>query len=452
MKLTAKQISKIKVLLNQQDNQKIMQLVKSSETADLAGLITSLNKNQSIDFLEILLILGRASAALAEMPEPALKELFLNISEQRMIALFHEGTPEELVYFLNFISESQKKDLLEQIPLNKNLQIQQFLKYPKNSVGRVMQSSVFSVPSHFTVSRGIELLKQRAKEEPIYYTYCVNKKNQLEGVVSMRQLTISEESTPLSHLINKSVISIKASDSLQSTAQTVAHYNFLALPVVNENRELIGLITKDEVIDIIQDQATSALYARAGLEEDDRIFTPVSTSIKYRIPWMGLNLLLAITASSVVSLFEQTMSRLIILASLKNIVTSIGGNTAIQTSTVITRGLAIGDFRFISIKKALLKELTVGAVLGITTGLGSACITYFWKKSFLVSAVIFTAMFLNSLMAVLAGACIPIFLKRWHSDPALGSGVLVTAVTDIFGFFFFLSIASIGLKLIGENF
>ena len=452
MKLTAGQIARVKDLLSKHDNQKIMQLVKSSETVDLAGLMTSFNKGQNVEFIDILLILGRASAVLAEMPEPALKELLSHISDQRLQALFHEGTPEELVYFLEFIEESEQKELLNNIPLSKKLQVEQFLKYPENSVGRSMQASVFSVPSHFTVSRGIELLKQRAKEEPIYYVYCVNRKNQLVGVVSMRQLAVSEETLTLENLIDKSTISIKTSAALEEAAQTVAHYNFLALPVINEQKELIGLITKDEVIDIMQEQATADLYARAGLEEDDRIFTPIRTSIKYRIPWMALNLLLAVAVSSVVSLFEQTMSRLIILASLKNIVTGIGGNTAIQTLTVITRGLAIGDFRFISIRKALIKELGVGVVLGVVIGLGAALVTYFWKKSILVSTVIFIAMLLNSLMAVVAGACIPIILKRFRRDPAVGSGVLVTAITDIFGFFFFLGIASLGLKLIGETF
>ena len=452
MKLTTWQIARVKDLLSKHDNQKIMQLVKSSETVDLAGLMTSFNKSQNVEFIDILLTLGRASATLAEMPEPALKELLSHISDQRLQALFHEGTPEEVVYFLEFIEEPEQKELLNKIPLSKKLQVEQFLKYSENSVGRSMQSSVFSVPSHFTVSRGIELLKQRAKEEPIYYVYCVNRKNQLVGVVSMRQLAVSEESITLENLIDKSTISIKAKATLQEAAQTVAHYNFLALPVINEQNELVGLITKDEVIDIMQEQATADFYARAGLEEDDRIFTPMRTSIKYRIPWMVLNLLLAVSVSFVVSLFEQTMSRLIILASLKNIVTGIGGNTAIQTLTVFTRGLAIGDFRFISVRKALIKELGVGVVLGVVTGLGAALVTYFWKNSFLVSTVIFIAMLLNSLMAVVAGACIPIFLKRFRRDPAIGSGVLVTAITDIFGFFFFLGIASLGLKLVGEAF
>ena len=453
MKLTPYQITKIKDLLNRHDNQKVMRLVKSAETADLAGLLTSLNKTQTAEFLEILLSLGRAVSVLAEMPEPALKELFSQTSEQRMVALFHEkSSTKELAVFLELINTERKKDILSQIPLSRQLEIEQFLKYPENSVGRSMKAPVFSLPGYFTVSRGIELLKQKAKEEPIYYIYCVNKENQLTGVVSMRQLAIAEDSLKLENLIDKSVISIKTADSLESAAQTVAHYNFQAIPVVDAEKKLVGLITKDEVIEIIQEQATADLYARAGLEEDDRIFTPVKTSIKYRLPWMGINLCLAVVVSSVVSLFEQTMSHLILLASLKNIVTGVGGNTAIQSLTVITRGLALGDFRFTLFRKALLKEMAVGLALGTATGLGAGLITYLWRGSWLVSIVICCAMLLNALMAVFAGALIPFLLKKWGRDPAVASGVLATALTDIFGFFVFLGLASLGLSLAGESF
>jgi len=450
MKLKSYQITKIKELLKTGSPAEIIQHIQLIETADLAGLMGSLDKNQGYVFLEALLSIGKASSVLAEMPEVALKEFFAYMkSEEKTQSLFYEGKAEDLVYFLDFFDKEMQEKLLDTVPLTKKILIQQLLKYPENSVGRIMESPVFSLPSHFTVAVGIEILRQRAKEEPIYYVYCINKQKQLMGVVSMRQLAVSDADIPLEKLMTESIVSIKSSDSIQEAAQVVAHYDFPAVPVVNEKKELVGVVTQDEVIDIIQEKATTELYAHAGLVEDDRIFTPVLKSIKYRIPWIGLNLLMAITASSVISLFETTMSHLIVLASLKNIVAGIGGNTAIQSLTVVTRGLAVGDFRFTSIKKALIKELLVGVCLGLASGLGAALITYFWKGSFLVSVVIFISMVLNSLMASLAGACVPLLLTRFRSDPAVGSGVLVTTITDIFGFFSFLGIAYMGLKLIG---
>ena len=164
---------------------------------------------------------------------------------------------------------------------------------------------------------------------------------------------------------------------------------------------------------------------------------------------MFLNLFLAAIASSVVSLFEETMSQLIILASLKNIVAGVGGNTAIQSLTVVTRGLATDDFSFISYGQAVIKEISVGLVIGIATGLGAGGLTFLWKHDVMVSIIICISMIFNSLVASIAGSLIPITLKRLGWDPAAGSGVLVTMITDIFGFFSFLGIASLGLKFFG---
>ena len=160
---------------------------------------------------------------------------------------------------------------------------------------------------------------------------------------------------------------------------------------------------------------------------------------------------IAILASSIISLFEQTMSRLIILATLKNVVAGIGGNTAIQTLTVTTRGLDTGDFHFTTFSKALAKELLSGLIMGSLLGLGAGIITYFWKKFLLVASVIFFAMTLNSLVAVLFGFITPIFMRKLKKDPAVSSSVIVTVITDIFGFFIFLSMASAGLKFFGES-
>ncbi len=453
MRLTPYQILRIKEWLSKGAKKNIVQAISQYEVTDIAAFMAFLEKyeNQKL-FLECLLTAHKASQVLAEMPQTALKELFAHIDNASLLALFKAGKPDELVYFLEFFEDAKQKTLLNSLPLSKKIRVQQFLDYPEDTVGRVMQSPVFSVPSHFTVGTSIELLRQRAKEEPIYYTYCTNAQNHLVGVVSMRQIAIADENLRLADLVDKPVISVHTHTDLTEAARTVSHYNFLALPVVDDKKSLMGLLTKDEVIDIIQEQATLELYAQAGLEEDDRIFTPAWTSVKYRIPWIVLNLLMAVLVSSVVSVFEQTMSRLIILASLKNIVTGIGGNTAIQTLTVMTRGLAVGDFRFIPIGKALLKELKVGVALGLTAGLGAFAITYFWKKSLLVSTVILIAMVLNSLIATLAGTCVPVILQRLRRDPAVGSGVLVTTITDIFGFFSFLGIAYLGLQLIGEAF
>ncbi|HAG90425.1 MAG TPA: magnesium transporter, partial [Bdellovibrionales bacterium] len=201
---------------------------------------------------------------------------------------------------------------------------------------------------------------------------------------------------------------------------------------------------------ILQEQATANIYAQAGLQEGDRVYSNARESLSLRIPWMLINLGLAAIASSVVSLFEDTMSQLIVLASLKNIVAGIGGNTAIQTLTVVTRGMATGDFSFTSHWKAIAKETMVGLSLGVIIGGLAGVLTYFWKGDLLVSIILFVAMMLNSIVASFFGATVPLILKKWKWDPAVASGPLVTMATDIFGFLSFLGLAALVLKFMGH--
>lgn len=300
-----------------------------------------------------------------------------------------------------------------------------------------MQRPVFALPVSTNALEGLHKLRKESLENFVFYVYCVDDENRLVGVVSIRELATAQATTPLKDLIKTNVISLSAHMTTDAASKIVAHYDFLALPVVDDENHLLGLMAMDDIIDVIQERNKANIYATAGLHLQESIHTSPLVSIKNRLPWMGLNLFLAILASSVISLFEQTMSRLIILASLKNIVASMGGNTAIQTLTVTTRGMATGDFRFTPFNQALMKEIIVGFVMGLVMGLGSALITYFWKGSLLVSTVIFIAMVLNFIIAVFIGSVIPVVLNFFKRDPAVGSGVLVTIITDIFGFFIF---------------
>ena len=356
---------------------------------------------------------------------------------------------DDLVYLIDFAPHS--KELLERLSLKQKITLKKFMAYPKDSAGRIMQDDFFALPFESLAEQGIEKLREYSREKFVHYIYVADEKQILFGVLSIRQLAISSPKTKIKDIMNKSVVSVQPWQSSHSAADIVSHHNFIAVPVTDENNKLLGLITVDDVLDIIEEEAAAKIYAMAGLPEDDRIYTKSSKAIKNRMPWLALNLVFAILASFIISLFEQTMSRLIILATLKNIVAGIGGNTAIQTLTVTARGLDTGDFHFTTVSKALVKETISGLTTGCVLGLGAGLITYFWKNSLLVTGIIFFAMVLNSLVAVWSGFIIPILMRKLKKDPAVSSGVIVTVITDIFGFFIFLSMAAAGLKFFGES-
>jgi len=461
MKLTPSNISIIKRLLVGRNNRPLRSILTKLETVDIASLFGHFNKRESSKLLEALFSINKAGEVLFEVPEPRLEDLLSTLDNAMLHKLLVYSTVENAAYYLGLIKENEDNEryneLINKLEIPKKKKILQFLNYPENSAGRLMNSSItFCLPTEFSVKDSLEYLRKKAQQESIYYIYCVSlqetdsKKQiglgRLEGVLSLRQLAIAHPHEKIENLIKRDIVTVTPQQSSEDIARIVSHYDFIAIPVTDENRNLLGIITIDDVLQIIQEQATADIYARAGLQEDDRVYTSVSSKIKNRIPWMILNLFLAATASSVVSLFEDTMSELIILASLKNIVAGMGGNTAIQTLTVVTRGLATGDYKFTTYLKSVLKETTVGLTIGVITGIMAGLITYIWKGDQMVSIVICISMVINSIFSSSLGAAIPIFLSKLNKDPALGSGVLVTMATDIFSFFSFLGIATLGLK------
>lgn len=450
MKLNPTNTAIIKRLLVGRNSRPLLSILNRVESVDLASLFPSLNPRETKLLIDALISIDKAVEVLLEVPEQRLGSLLDLLESSALLSLLVYASEEDAAYLLSLLDKGQQAELLEQLELPKRQLIQQFLDYPEDSAGRIMQTQVFSVPAHLTAAEGLEVLRTKAQELSIYYIYCINEDHQLVGVVSLRILATAPATTPLEQIMKREVVAIKPTTPAEEVASLVAHYDFVALPVIDDSHHLVGIVTVDDVLDIIQEKATANMYAQAGLQQDDRVFSTAKESIRHRLPWMGLNLLMASVASSVVSFFEDTISQLIILATLQNIVAGVGGNTAIQTLTVVTRGLATGDFNFITYARAILKEVTVGLVNGLVVGLAAGVLTFLWRGNILVSIVICMALLLNSLVAAFFGALIPITLKKFKWDPAVGSGVLITMITDIFGFFSFLGIATLGLKMTGQ--
>lgn len=450
MKLNTSHISIIKRLLSSRNSKPLQSILNKIEPADLATLLGLLDPREKKLLLESLINIEKATSTLVELPEPQIPEYLDLLSQEKVLQLCSASNEEESAHLLLQWDEEKAQELLRLIPEEKAQKIRQIMSYPEESAGRMMQTKIFKISSHLTAGEGLDLLRKKAQEESIYYIYCVNKQNQLEGVISLRSMATVPTNTPLQQLIKKEVVTVSPLNTTEEVAKIVSHYDFIAIPVIDDEKRLLGVISIDDVLEVVQEQATADIYASVGLQEDDRIYSTAFFKIKNRMPWMFLNLVLAALASGVLSLFEDTMHQLIALATFKNIIAGLGGNTAIQSLTVVTRGLAVGDFKYASPSKVLLRETIVGATLGVVVGLAASLLTYVWKQDLLVSTIIFIAMFLTSILAAFIGAAVPVVMEKMKLDPAVGSGVLVTMVTDIFSFFSFLGLATLGLQYFGH--
>jgi magnesium transporter len=295
-----------------------------------------------------------------------------------------------------------------------------------------------------TAQGAIDKIRERGELESFFYLYVVDDAGKLVGVVPIRNLVIAPPDRALAEMMIADPVKANVFMDQEEAARLVARYELLALPIVDEGGRLEGIITVDDVIDIINQESTEDMYKMVGLAEEDRVFTPVARSVKMRLPWTMVNLLTATLAASVVGLFEHTLQDIVALVTFMPVVAGVGGNGATQTATVIIRAIALGELEFSSAWKAIVKQIMVNIAIALAAGVLIAVAAVLWKGNPYLGFVLACAMICNlGLMAGFAGAVIPLLLKALKFDPALGSGIIVTGLTDAFGFLSFLGLATI---------
>jgi magnesium transporter len=310
-------------------------------------------------------------------------------------------------------------------------------------VGRLMTTDFMALPPVTTAQGAIDKIRERGELESFFYLYVVDDSGKLIGVVPIRNLVIAPPDRTLTEMMIADPIKADVFMDQEEAARIVAKYELLALPIVDEGGRLEGIITVDDVIDIIKEESTEDMYKMVGLAEEDRVFTPVSRSVRMRLPWTIVNLLTATLAASVVGLFEHTLQDIIALVTFMPVVAGVGGNGATQTATVIIRAIALGELEFSSAWRAIVKQVMVNISIALAAGALIAVAAALWKGNPYLGLVLACAMIFNlGLMAGFAGAVIPLLLKALKFDPALGSGIIVTGLTDAFGFLSFLGLAT----------
>jgi len=381
-----------------------------------------------------------------ELPPDLLPEILDLIEDEKLAKMLVWADPDDEVTFIDSLPEERRERVLALVDPDRRERVQQFIGFPEGTVGRIMTPEFLALSPNTTAQGAIDRIRERGELETFFYLYVVDESGKLLGVVPIRALVIAPKERTLSEMMIADPIRAQVSMDQEEAARLVSKYELLALPIVDQERRLVGIITVDDVIDIIDQETTEDMYKMAGLEEEDRIFSRPGLSIQKRLPWMGFNLLTAMLAAFVVGLFERTIEEAVALAIFMPVVAGMGGNGGIQTLTVMVRGIALGELAFSTTWRVVLKEVTVGIVMGAIIGTLVAFIAYLWKGNPMLGFVLALAMVINLFVASLAGTLIPLALKQLNLDPALGSGVVVTTFTDVFGFLSFLGLATIFLR------
>jgi magnesium transporter len=371
-------------------------------------------------------------------------ELLELLPERAQKAIVNEMHSDELADMLGTVPASKADSILKKINSEDAAEVKELLRYDPDTAGGIMATEFISVRDEMSVGQTLKYLQKEAPAaETAYYIYVLDNNSILKGVVALRDLVVSTFDVRVRDIMRKKVISVPVTTDQEDVARMFEKYGFLTMPVVDGNDKMLGIITVDDVMDVIREENTEDIYRLAGLSEEEKVAGSVADSVKKRLPWLFVNLFTAIFAAVTVSLFEGTIAKVVALAAFMPIVAGIGGNTGTQTLTIIVRGIALGELTFENSRKVLLKEISVGICTGLSLGIAVALLGWLWEMNIVFGMVIGMALLFNMAAATFSGFAVPVLLKKINVDPALASSIFVSTVTDVLGFFFFLGLATV---------
>jgi magnesium transporter len=424
----------------------LRKIIDRTLPADISPVLPLLLEDERRKILLLLIEAGKGARVLLELDHEDLRELVDDLDDSTLAAICRSSAADDAADLLDTLDEGRRERILEQLGATDSARLEALLEHENPTAGSIMNTDFLAIDEEMTVAEAIEAIRRYPRKDSFFYVYTVNAEGHLVGVLSLRSLILASPDAKLESIMVRNVVRSAVDASQEEVAQLVAKYDLLSIPVVDMQNRLVGVVTVDDVLDVIQEEAEEDLLHLAGVAISERVSTPALTSVRARIPWLLVNLVTAFVAASVVRSFEGTIERWAILAAFMPIVAGMGGNAGTQTLTVFVRGLAFGEVEWKNGMWAVRKELLVGLANGTAMGLLTASIVGFWTWDIRLAVIIFCAMVINMMIAGVAGGLVPLALKEFGFDPAISSSIFVTTATDVAGFFTFLGLATLALR------
>ncbi len=436
-------------------NEELKQLLLRGNEAEIKAVITDIHPVVILDLIHeneesaYALLAHLSDEVIAEVVEEEddedkyeLLKLFSDVKQKHILEVMSK---DEVTDLLGELEDEEQQELLAKLDNEDRQDVKELMSYPKECAGGLMTTEFISIRAKNTVYQTLEYLQRNTDAEMAYYLYVTDRQNVLKGVVSLRDIVSSNFDTNMLEITNPNVISVQYDEDQEAVWKQFEKYGFVMMPVVDEEHHMLGVITVDDIMDVIQEETTEDINRLGQVGKEERIDSQLFESLKSRLPWLVINLFTAVLAAAVISCFEGTISQVVSLATIMPIVTGMGGNAGTQSLTIVVRGLSLGELTKENAMKILAKEIGVGLFSGVVIGLFIAIGAMLFEQNPIFGLVTGVAMFLNMILATIAGYFIPVILEKCHVDPALASGVFVTTVTDVLGFLFFLGLATIAL-------
>lgn len=418
-------------------------LIGTLHPADIAALIARLPPAHRHDVFAYVDPVDRGETLL-ELPDSVRADLLGQIDEAMLVAAVQGLDADDIADLVPDLSDEVISQILLALSRQDRERLDIVLSWPEDSAGGLMNVDTVTVREHINLEVVARYLRVRGElPEGTNKLFVVDRNDHLVGSLQLAHILTGDPRLRVGEVMNRDPVRFNAADTDKQVAAGFEKYNLITAPVVDDDGRLLGRITIDDVVDVIREEADHSVMAPAGLAEDEDIFAPVARSSRNRALWLGVNLVTAIIASWVIGLFEQTLSQVVALAVLMPIVASMGGNAGTQTVVLVVRGLALGTVTRSNARRVLIKELLVSMVNSMLWALVVAAVAFAWYRDIRLGFVIALAMMINLVCAAFSGVLIPIAFRRLGIDPALASGVMLTAVTDVVGFLSFLGLAAL---------
>lgn len=430
------------------NEEKILGLIEEMHPVDIAIALEDMDDESLLIFLD--LIDNELKAEILEHSEEELQiKIISSIDYKSTVELFSYMSNDDIADILGVLPINMRKDLLKLMKSGDIKQIQELLGYAEDSAGGIMTTEYIALSGELSILDSLKKIKKIGpKTEVIETIFVLNRNRELVGTADLRDILVAPETDKLYDIMNENLIYVHPDVDQEEVSLLVSKYDLKAIPVINRKKSLLGIITVDDIIDVIVEEHTEDILSLSGVNKDEKLYGSIVSSVKMRLPWLAVNMVTAFIASFTVSLFEDVIAQVVALAAAMPIVTGMGGNSGSQTLAIVIRGIALGDLNLKDDWKLVFKEIGLGVVNGIFIGSVTGLILFMRYGNPYLGFIIFIAMIGNLVIAGGFGFLIPLILKSLGVDPALASSIFLTTATDVFGFFIFLSLAQEFLPLL----
>jgi magnesium transporter len=434
-------------LLRRRAYPNLVRLLSKLHGNDCAEILSHLTLSEQCRLLEHLPDLELTTTIFSYLDEESRLRLIPHLSTPRLVAIIRLLPPDDAVDILGDMPPERLQEMLDQLPETLAKQINQLLSYDPQTAGGLMTTHYFVLNDTCTVAEALQRIRRAGTAETVFYLYVVDAEHRLVGVVSLRQLVMAEPESLLRDLMETEVISITTDEDQAQIARLITQYDFLALPVVDRSHHLVGIVTVDDIIDVLSEEATEDMLRMAGVNPDEMLQASSHRTIRHRLPWLSVSWVGGLLASYVIDAHAETLSRLVMLAAFFPVITGMGGNAATQSLAIAVRGLATGSLSPSQFGATFLKEGRVGLSLGAIYGLLLGSVALVWQASPKLGLVVGIAIWAAMSIAATLGGLLPLMFARLRIDPAVASGPFLTTAIDVIGLAIYLATAKLLLSI-----